>query len=84
MITTFSPRFSEPAYTWAMSDNDRGQSGPDPAHGSQPFYDASNTPDSFEGSPSSRFRGVHVDQVSGTARYIGGAGFSGDRDPEAD
>jgi hypothetical protein len=54
---------------------------PDPAHGTAAFYDASNTPDDFQPSPHSRFGGVHFDQVSGVARYLGGAGFSGDRQP---
>jgi hypothetical protein len=57
---------------------------PNPAHGTQPFYDASNTPDDFARSPNSAFHGVHYDQTQGVARYVGGAGFSGDDQPETD
>jgi hypothetical protein len=57
---------------------------PDPAHVTAAFYDASNTPDNFETSPHSSFSVTHYDQVSGVARYVGGAGFSGDNQPGTD
>ena len=37
-----------------MSDN------PDPAHGTLPFFDNSNTPDDFGRSSNSKFHGRHV------------------------
>ncbi|MGO9154791.1 hypothetical protein [Mycobacterium sp.] len=62
-----------------MSDN------PDPAHGSQPFFDASNTPSDFGRSTNSNFRGKHVYPGVGSthvAKIPAGAGLTGWEQPE--
>jgi hypothetical protein len=54
---------------------------PDPAFGTMPFHDNTNTPDNFGSSPWATFAATHYFPGRGVARYVGGSGLTGDLPP---